>query len=89
MNTYSLRKYPRSAFQAFHRRPAGGSGRCQIRDRLHGYCELPRTLKETGKVQLDQFEAIASATLNDGSVVFNAREVEFDDAMKLLEAAWD
>jgi len=37
-------------------------------------------LKETGKVQKDQFEAIAKATLNDGFIIFNAREVDFDDA---------
>ena len=61
----------------------------EIRDRLYEYCRLPRTLKETGKVQLDQFEAIANATLNDGSIIFNAKEVEFDDAMKLLESAWN
>lgn len=60
----------------------------EIRDQLHQHCELPRTLKETGKVQRDQFEAIAKATLNDGSIIFNAKEVDFDDAMALLEAAW-
>ena len=61
----------------------------EMRDQLHQYCELPRTLKETGKVQKDQFETIARATLNDGSVIFNAKEVEFNDAMALLESAWN
>lgn len=60
----------------------------EIRDQLHQYCQLPRTLKESGKVRKDQFEAIARTALNDGSVVFNAKEVDFDDAMMLLEKAW-
>ena len=60
----------------------------EIRDQLYQHCQLPRTLKETGKVQKDQFEAIAKATLNDGSIIFNAKEVDFDDAMNLLKAAW-
>ena len=60
-----------------------------LRDKLYGYCELPRTLKETGKVRRDQFETIARATLNDGPIVINAREVDFDDAMMLLEKSWD
>jgi len=61
----------------------------EIRNQLYQHCKLPRTLKETGKVQRAQFEDIARATLNDGSVIFNAKEVDFDDAMALLEAAWD
>lgn len=61
----------------------------EIRDQLYQHCELPRTLEETGKVQRDQFEAIAKATLNDGSIIFNAEEVDYDDAMKLLESAWN
>jgi alcohol dehydrogenase len=55
---------------------------------LYQHCQLPRTLKETGKVNKDQFEAIATAALNDGSIIFNAKEVDFDDAMMLLERAW-
>ena len=60
-----------------------------IRDQLFDSCQLPRTLKETGKVQREQFEAIARATLNDGSVIFSTRDVDFDDALMLLEKAWD
>jgi len=61
----------------------------EMRDQLYQHCQLPRTLKETGKVQKDQFESIARAALNDGSIIFNAKEVGFDDAMRLLESAWD
>ncbi|MCP4044968.1 MAG: iron-containing alcohol dehydrogenase [Gammaproteobacteria bacterium] len=60
----------------------------EMRDQLFDRCQLPRTLEETGKVQKDQFEAVANATLNDGSIIFNAKEVEFNDAMRLLEKAW-
>lgn len=60
-----------------------------MREQLYQKCQLPRTLKETGKVQKNQFESIARATLNDGSIIFNAKEVDFDDAMMLLEKAWD
>ena len=60
----------------------------EMRDQLYQYCQLPRTLQESGKVQKDQFESIARAALNDGSVIFNAKDVDFDDAMRLLEKAW-
>jgi alcohol dehydrogenase len=59
-----------------------------MQDELFQHCQLPRNLQETGKVQKEQFETIARATLNDGSVIFNAKEVDFDDAMTLLEKAW-
>jgi alcohol dehydrogenase len=61
----------------------------EMRDQLYQYCQLPRTLKESGKVQKDQFEAIARMTLNEGPIIFNAKDVDFDDAMNLLEAAWN
>lgn len=60
----------------------------EMRDKLHQYCQLPRTLQESGKVRKDQFETIARAALNDGSLIFNAKDVDFDDAMTLLEKAW-
>jgi alcohol dehydrogenase len=60
----------------------------EMRDQLHQYCQLPRTLQESGKVRKDQFETIARTALNDGSMIFNAKEVDFDDAMALLEKAW-
>ncbi len=59
-----------------------------MQDELFQHCRLPRNLQETGKVQQEQFETIARATLNDGSVIFNAKDVDFDDAMTLLEKAW-
>lgn len=60
-----------------------------VRDQLFQHCQLPRTLQESGKVTKDQFEAIARTALNDGSMIFNAKEADFDDLMMLLEKAWD
>ncbi len=60
----------------------------KIRDQLYQHCQLPRTLQETAKVRKDQFETIARTALNDGSMIFNAKEADFDDVMTLLEKAW-
>jgi alcohol dehydrogenase len=60
----------------------------KVRDQLYQHCQLPRTLKETARVRKDQFETIARTALNDGSMIFNTKEVDFDDAMTLLEKAW-
>ena len=60
----------------------------KIRDQLYQHCQLPRTLQETARVRKDQFETIARTALNDGSMIFNAKEADFDDLMMLLEKAW-
>lgn len=60
-----------------------------LRDALYQRCQLPRTLKETGKVQHHQLEAIARLALDDGSILFNPKEVTLDDARAVLRCAWD
>ena len=55
---------------------------------LYKRCELPRTLKETGKVLENQLESIAKLALDDGSIMFNPREVSHEDAMAVLRRAW-
>ena len=60
----------------------------KLRDALHKRCELPRTLKETGKVLETQMEAIARQALDDGSIMFNPREVTLEDALSVLRRAW-
>ncbi len=60
----------------------------RLRDALYKTCELPRTLKETGKVREDQLDAIASLALDDGSIIFNPKEVSLDDARAVLRRAW-
>lgn len=60
----------------------------RLRDALYKKCQLPRTLKETGKVREDQLEAIASLALDDGSIIYNPKEVTLDDARAVLRRAW-
>ncbi len=60
----------------------------KLRDALYRHCQLPRTLKETGKVSEDQLERIAGMALDDGSIMFNPREVTREDALKVLRHAW-
>lgn len=60
----------------------------KMRDALHERCQLPRTLQETGKVEKSQLDRIAGACLDDGSIMFNPREVRLKDAQAVLEKAW-
>lgn len=60
-----------------------------MRDALYEKCQLPRTLKETGKVSEDQFEAIAHLAIDDGSIVFNPKEASHEEIMGILRSAWD
>lgn len=59
-----------------------------LRDDIYNRCQLPRTLKETGKVQQSQFAKIAEMALDDGSIMFNPKEVNIEDALRVLESAW-
>ncbi|HLV76356.1 MAG TPA: iron-containing alcohol dehydrogenase [Marinobacter sp.] len=77
-----------SATPASRRAEASISAIRKLRDALHKHCELPRTLKETGKVLETQLEAIARQALDDGCMMFNPREVTFDHAIGVLRRAW-
>jgi alcohol dehydrogenase len=77
-----------SATPAARRAEASISAIRKLRDALHKRCELPRTLKETGKVLESQLEAIAEMALDDGSIMFNPREVTKEDALSVLRRAW-
>ena len=59
-----------------------------IRDELHRRCNLPRTLSETGKVTEDQLPKLAEMTLDDGSLLWNPVEVDYEDALAVLKKAW-
>ena len=59
-----------------------------MRDALYKHCKLPRTLKETGAIREDQLDSIAELALDDGSIMFNPREVTLEDAMTVLKRAW-
>jgi alcohol dehydrogenase len=59
-----------------------------LRDELYNRCKLPRTLKETGKVQESQLEQVADLTINDGSIIFNPKEADREEALAILKRAW-
>ncbi len=59
-----------------------------LRDELFELCKLPRTLEETGKVGRDQLPKIADMALDDGSIMFNPAEADFDEVLKILNLAW-
>ena len=61
----------------------------RLRDEIHARCGLPRTLAETGKVQREQLPVIADMALDDGSIIFNPVEVDREEALAVLESAWD
>ncbi|MBZ0332836.1 NAD-dependent methanol dehydrogenase [Marinobacter sp. JH2] len=77
-----------SATPAARRAEASITSIRKLRDELYKRCKLPRTLKETEKVSQDQLEAIATMALDDGSIMFNPKEVSLDDAMAILRRAW-
>jgi alcohol dehydrogenase len=60
----------------------------KLRDELFQHCQLPRTLQETDKVDRNQLERIGELALDDGSIMFNPREVTLADAMAVLHRAW-
>lgn len=60
----------------------------KLRDQLHERCDLPRTLHETGRVRRDQLDDIARLALDDGSILFNPREVTLNDTQAILQRAW-
>lgn len=62
---------------------------CTLRDTLYKNHKLPRTLKETGKVAEDQLEEIASVAIDDGSIIFNPKEADYEDILGVLRRAWE
>ncbi|MEW6673554.1 MAG: iron-containing alcohol dehydrogenase [Thermodesulfobacteriota bacterium] len=59
----------------------------RLQEELHRLTGLPRTLKEAG-VAPDRLEQIAETAIGDGSVVFNPEEMDRDDALKVLQKAY-
>ncbi len=55
---------------------------------LNRLCGMPITLKEAG-VSEGSLETLAEATINDGAVTFNPREVEKKDALKIIRSAYE
>lgn len=59
-----------------------------MRDRLYDLTQLPRTLRETGRVSQVQLDEIAEKALNDGSIIYNPKEANLQDLKMILEKAW-
>ncbi len=59
----------------------------QLRNELNKIAGLPLTLKEAG-VKEDQFEEIAEHTINDGSLMFNPRDLNRKEALELVKKAY-
>lgn len=55
--------------------------------RLGKLTGIPLTLKEAG-VPKDKLELVAKVALNDGAIVFNPKPMNFDDALSILESAF-
>lgn len=55
---------------------------------LHRTCGLPITLRETGRVTEDQFEAVARTAISDGAIIVNPRAAGIPEIMEILKKAW-
>jgi alcohol dehydrogenase len=60
----------------------------ELRRKLNAACGLPMTLKSAG-VDRATLPQMAQTALNDGALIYNPREVDFDDALRLLEGAYE
>jgi alcohol dehydrogenase len=58
-----------------------------LRDELYTLTKLPRTLSEAG-VKRESFKEIAEKAMGDGSIIINPEELDFNDAMNILEKAF-
>ncbi|KPP97617.1 iron-containing alcohol dehydrogenase [Marinobacter sp. HL-58] len=77
-----------SSTPASRRAEASISALRKLRDELYKRCKLPRTLKETGSVEEHQLDTIAELAMDDGSMMFNPKEVTLEDARAVLKTAW-
>jgi alcohol dehydrogenase len=60
----------------------------EMRDELYEICKLPRTLKEAN-VDRAKLPDIAAAALKDGASMYNVEEIDYNDALALIEKAYE
>jgi alcohol dehydrogenase len=60
----------------------------EMKNELYELCKLPRTLKEAG-VAPEKLPDIARTALNDGASTYNVEEIDYEDALRLLEKAYE
>lgn len=49
---------------------------------------LPLTLRDTGRVEEAQLEAVARTAINDGAMIVNPRAADLDQVLEILKKAW-
>lgn len=59
-----------------------------LRDELYARVKLPRRLSETGKVTREQLAQLASIAMDEGPILFNPKEMDYEEALALLERTW-
>lgn len=55
---------------------------------FHETCSLPVTLRDTGKVTEDQFEAVARTAISDGAIIVNPKAAGIPEIVEILKKAW-
>ncbi len=60
----------------------------KLRDEVHDATGLPRSLRESEKVDKAQFDKIADLAVDDGALMFNPVEADRSDVLRILEKAW-
>lgn len=59
-----------------------------LRKQLADLTEMPISLVETGLVRREDFDAVARTALNDGAIIVNPAEADYEDIIGLLEEVW-
>lgn len=49
---------------------------------------LPMTLRDTGKVRQEDFEAVAKTAVSDGAIIVNPKAAGIPEVMEILKKAW-
>lgn len=59
-----------------------------LRQELADLTGLPTTLSQTGKVKEEDFDAVARTALNDGAIIVNPAEANYDEIIGILKEVW-
>jgi alcohol dehydrogenase len=60
----------------------------ELRARLAEKTEMPISLVETGLVRREDFAAVARTALNDGAIIVNPADADYDEIIGLLVEVW-
>lgn len=59
-----------------------------LRQQLSDETGLPTSLSQTGKVRKEDFDAVARTAMNDGAIVVNPAQADYEDILAILEEVW-